>query len=145
MNPASTDQRSTLMDDSVKRIGIAVVEHNGQVLVGLRPQGVFLAGFHEFPGGKCLPGESPASCAERECLEETGLQVEALALLDSRRHEYAHGSVELHFFGCRLRKAGEPAPPFVWMPIARLSQLNFPEANSTVIARLQATNILSEP
>ena len=34
------------------RIGIAVVEHQRQFLIGIRPAGVALAGFHEFPGGK---------------------------------------------------------------------------------------------
>ena len=52
---------------SATRIGIAVVESAGQVLVGLRPEGVPLAGMAEFPGGKCEQDETPRSCAVREC------------------------------------------------------------------------------
>ena len=61
--------------DSVTRIGIAVVESNGKFLIGVRSPDGPLPGFHEFPGGKLHPGETPEACAVRECLEETGLDV----------------------------------------------------------------------
>ena len=83
-----------------KTIGIAVVEHQGCYLVGIRPPGASLAGFAEFPGGKCEAGEEPATAAVRECLEETGLRVEVLELLTRRLYEYAYGSVDLHFYLC---------------------------------------------
>eukprot|EP00913_Durusdinium_trenchii_P035339 g33069.t1 len=60
-------------------IGIAVVEHAGQYLVGVRGDDGPLPGKAEFPGGKCRAGEMPRDCAVRECLEETGLQ-EALII-----------------------------------------------------------------
>ncbi len=56
-------------------IAIAVVERDGQFLIGLRPEGESLAGYWEFPGGKLDPGEQAADAARRECLEETGLEV----------------------------------------------------------------------
>ena len=34
-----------------------------------------MAGYWEFPGGKCEPGESPAAATARECREEIGLEV----------------------------------------------------------------------
>ena len=37
-------------------IAVAVVEHAGCYLIGLRPPGVPLAGLWEFPGGKTQPG-----------------------------------------------------------------------------------------
>ena len=55
------------MTADIKRIGIAVVEHAGRYLVGIRGPDVPLAGYAEFPGGKCLPNESPEDCAVREC------------------------------------------------------------------------------
>ena len=56
-----------------KTIGIAVVEHQGSYLIGIRPAGASLAGFAEFPGGKCEAGEEPAAAAVRECLDGTDL------------------------------------------------------------------------
>src|SRR5690606_38078846 len=82
-------------------IGIAVILEQGHVLVGIRGPQSPLPGLAEFPGGKCDAGESPAACALRETLEETGLRVEIAEPLDQRVWTYPHGEVDLHFFLCR--------------------------------------------
>ena len=56
-------------------VGIGIIRREGRFLVRQRPEGTVYAGFWEFPGGKCEPGESPAAATARECLEETGLTV----------------------------------------------------------------------
>ena len=61
------------MTNHIKHIGIAVVEQAGHFLIGTRGPDVPLAGFAEFPGGKCYEEEAAEDCAVRECLEETGL------------------------------------------------------------------------
>ena len=61
--------------DNPVRVAIAIVEQNGQFLVGVRPESVPLAGLAEFPGGKVHDDETAAAAAVRECREETGLQV----------------------------------------------------------------------
>ncbi|MFQ5734162.1 MAG: NUDIX domain-containing protein, partial [Planctomycetaceae bacterium] len=88
------------MNQHLTRIGIAVVSCDARYLVGTRAADVPLAGMHEFPGGKCEPGESPCDCAVRECREETGLHVTPLEELDRPTHAYPHGTVELHFWLC---------------------------------------------
>lgn len=119
------------------RIGIAIVEQQGKVLVGVRAADTVLAGKHEFPGGKCLPDEEPSDCAVRECREETGLEVVPVKLLDQRKHSYSHGDVDLHFWLCRpLDGAAAPTPPFEWVPRQRLVELSFPEANRAVVEML---------
>ncbi len=125
--------------ESVTRVGIAIVERAGRFLVGVRPEGVPLAGAAEFPGGKCSPGEFPAACAERECLEETGLAVSAVECLETRTHRYPHGVVEIHFWMCR--PVDEPIGTvllgnFRWADAAELPTLPFPEANAAVVAAL---------
>jgi 8-oxo-dGTP diphosphatase len=118
-------------------IGIAVVERDGRFLVGVRPEGTPLAGCAEFPGGKCEPGEESQASAVRECLEETGLAVAPVRLLDAIEWTYPHGSVELHFWLCReCDTAGTPRPPFRWVERDGLSRLRFPEANAAVVRRL---------
>ena len=64
------------LEDAIM-IGVAVVEHGGRYLVGVRSEDRTLSGKAEFPGGKCEPHESPMSCAVRECKEEAGIEGEA--------------------------------------------------------------------
>jgi 8-oxo-dGTP diphosphatase len=52
--------------------------HEGRVLAARR---VVPAGGWEFPGGKVEAGESPAAAIERECREELGVTVRAVAAL----------------------------------------------------------------
>ncbi|MFN9721338.1 MAG: (deoxy)nucleoside triphosphate pyrophosphohydrolase [Planctomycetota bacterium] len=129
---------------SRKRIGIAVVESAGHLLVGLRPEGGPLAGLSEFPGGKCESDETPRSCAVRECREETGLLVIPREHLATVEHSYAHGIVELHFWRCVLSPELDdliaPVPPFQWVTFAELRALEFPEANRSVVERLLTTD-----
>lgn len=128
----------------INRIGIAVVEFQRQFLIGIRAPDSPLAGYHEFPGGKCTTNETADACAVRECLEETGLQVVALKELLYREHSYAHADVKLHFWLC------QPAHPrddlinqnlegFHWTPIDVLPELQFPEANRDLIDLLLNT------
>jgi mutator protein MutT len=123
-----------------KTIGIAVVEHQGSYLVGIRPPGASLAGFAEFPGGKCEPGEDPAVAAVRECLEETGLRVEVLELLTRRLYEYAYGSVDLHFYLCQpleVPTAEHDLHGFRWEGVSSLRSMKFPDANVPVLDLLE--------
>lgn len=120
-------------------IAIAVVEWDGRYLVGVRGDDVVLAGYNEFPGGKVKAGETPERAAERECLEETGIAVEALALvLPVVEHRYEHDTVRLHFYRCQPREiTTAPRPPYRWVEARELTQLRFPEANRGLIEILE--------
>ena len=120
-------------------IAIAVVEHAGKYLIGLRPEGVPLAGYWEFPGGKVHAGESPEAAAVRECLEETGLAVRVVRECPPANHEYEQAAVCLHFFACEpLERALDTLPArFRWVAARELSDYQFPPANAALLARLQ--------
>lgn len=133
------NDRDSTIRNQTSPIGIAVVEHLGCYLVGIRGDNGPLPGYAEFPGGKCRPGETPCECAVRECLEETGLAVTAGKLLLNRTFRYPHGHVDLHFWQCHLQQTedlGRIDNGFRWMPAAELASQKFPEANGPLIELL---------
>jgi len=124
-------------DDPIP-VGIGLIGRDGRYLVRLRPSapGSPMPGYWEFPGGKCEPGESPEDAAARECAEETGMAVAVGPRVHRTTHRYPHGLVELHYFACASRRAGEePAEGsgFVWLPAGELPSLRFPEANGPIL------------
>ncbi|QDT35670.1 (deoxy)nucleoside triphosphate pyrophosphohydrolase [Stratiformator vulcanicus] len=121
---------------SVTRIAIAVVERDGRYLVGLRTKQQTLAGKAEFPGGKVEANETFEAAAIRECLEETGLEIEIVSHLDSVEWDYDHGRIALEFILCRVGSQQEPRPPFRWVAGNELPNLDWPDANQTVIQKL---------
>lgn len=62
----------------VVRVGVAaiIIDAQGRMVMGVR-KGSHGSGTWQFPGGHLDVGESWFACAERETLEETGLQVKA--------------------------------------------------------------------
>ena len=139
MTQHSTDNAPS---DDVTHIAVAVVEHQGRFLVGVRPSSTVLAGKHEFPGGKVKSGESPEAAAIRECHEETGLGVEIVGKYSVHVESYAHDRVALHFFAATLPSATSSAPvspPWQWVPRCELSQLDFPKGNRELIRDLLAS------
>jgi 8-oxo-dGTP diphosphatase len=80
----------------------AVIERDGQVLIGQRPAGKRHGLKWEFPGGKVEPGESPEDALRRELEEELGIQ----AVIGGRMADYeytypARASIQLIFFAVR--------------------------------------------
>src|SRR5688572_2665955 len=90
-------------------ISIAVVEYDGNFLIGERPEGAPLAGYWEFPGGKVEPGEDPRHTAARECREETGLEVDIGVEYPEVMHQYDHAKLHLHFFKAQPKEFSLPS------------------------------------
>jgi 8-oxo-dGTP diphosphatase len=128
------------MTDESARVVVAagVIHRDGAYLVTRRPDGTHLAGFWEFPGGKCEPGETLATCLEREILEELGCDVVVAEELLSVVHAYSHRVVELHFFRCTLRQDPRPllGQEIRWADHADLRTLDFPPADEALIRLL---------
>jgi 8-oxo-dGTP diphosphatase len=120
-------------------IAVAVVERDGEFLVGRREGNVPLAGLWEFPGGKVETGETPASAALRECLEETGWTVRVLGTHLVVDHDYEHAAVRLHFCACAPVESRRALPPrFRWVARQDLGAYDFPPANRAILALLAA-------
>ncbi len=122
-------------------IGVAVVESAGHYLIGWRTGDQSLAGKAEFPGGKCEPGESPMLAAVRECREETGVEIEPVMLLEEQCFEYDHATVDLRFWLCKPTRdvdLGAEHNGFRWIKLGQLLEEDFPEANRTLLEKLDA-------
>lgn len=119
----------------------AVIERDGAFLVTRRLEGTHLAGYWEFPGGKCEAGESHAASLEREILEELEAGVRVGDEVFQISHAYPDRVVELHFFACTL--TGEPRPMLGqevrWVTRDELPTLEFPPADEELIRRLSLT------
>jgi mutator protein MutT len=139
MNPQRPDPKSVGNPASPTLVGIGLIARDGSFLIRQRPVGTVYAGYWEFPGGKCEPGESPDAATVRECLEEIGIDVRLIRLRKVVEHTYPHGLVRLHFFdGETVRPDAEPAEVtgFRWVDVAQLPSLRFPEANDVILREL---------
>jgi mutator protein MutT len=125
--------------DGALPVGIGVIRRGDRFLVRQRPEGTVYAGYWEFPGGKCQPGETTDQTTARECFEEIGLRVLVGPLRRVTTHRYPHGLVELFFFDCTTEDPdAEPVEGsgFLWVPAAQLGSLRFPEANQAILEEL---------
>ena len=116
----------------------AVIERDGRFLVTRRQEGVHLAGYWEFPGGKCDPGEPLAACLARELKEELAIEARVGRELLTTTFEYPEQSVELHFLRCDV--AGDPSPQLgqqmSWAGPDELKRMRFPPADAELISIL---------
>ena len=117
-------------------------EPGPQVLVARRLDSAAHApGMREFPGGKIEEGEAPRECAEREILEETGLQVLVGAPYQVIRWKYPEREIEMHAFDCSIL-AGEAraieSKSIEWLGVHELRASEFPRANQELISEIQS-------
>jgi A/G-specific adenine glycosylase len=82
------------------RVTAGVMERDGRVLIGRRPEGALLGGMWEFPGGKCKNGETLEDCLHREWREELGVDISIGRSLGAFSHAYTHFRVTVHAFEC---------------------------------------------
>ena len=87
-------------------VGI-LMQANGDVLLGQRPEGKPYAGYWEFPGGKVEEGEAILDALKREFMEELGIQIISAEPWCGVEHIYPHAHVRLHFYISR-EWTGEP-------------------------------------
>ena len=116
----------------------AVIEQDGRFLLTRRVEGTHLAGFWEFPGGKCEPGETHQQALARELDEELAVAAAVGPLILATTHAYGERTVELHFYETRL--LGTPRPQLGqamrWASRQELAGLDFPEADAALIEML---------
>ncbi|MBX3181275.1 MAG: (deoxy)nucleoside triphosphate pyrophosphohydrolase [Polyangiaceae bacterium] len=122
-----------------REIALALVWHQGRILIAKRARGAHQGGLWEFPGGKIEPGETAAQAATREVLEETGLRITSQG--ERARFDHDYGELKLRFIAVDCQALSPDARPLAsdelcWVPPSELSAYAFPEANRALIEAL---------
>lgn len=119
----------------------AILNSSNEVLVALRPKHKHQGGLWEFPGGKVEPGESVQDALARELREEIDLTVLACEPLLVSEHDYGDKHVKLDVWLVTRHEGqarGLEGQQVAWVAISDLSSLEFPAANLSIVAALQA-------
>lgn len=122
-------------------VAAGLVFRQGKLLITQRYPDAHMGGLWEFPGGKREPEESFSECLKRELMEELGIEVEVLNLVETITHEYPEKKVLLQFFRCAWRK-NEPqrlgCPDFRWIAQEQLRDFEFPPADARLLEKLRS-------
>ncbi len=137
--PRATPTSAT-SEASILQVTAGVIVRAGEVLVCQRAVGARHAGKWEFPGGKREADETPPECLRRELDEELGIAAEIGDLLWRQRHCYPSGRPFELFFYLVTSYEGDPDnrafAEIRWVPLGRLGELDFLEADRDFVARL---------
>jgi 8-oxo-dGTP diphosphatase len=110
-----------------------------EVLIAQRLSHQEKGGMWEFPGGKVELNETAFQALQRELKEELGIQVIAAEPWMQIECHYPHKSLLLdtwmvkQFSGVPSGMEGQPVR---WIPLAQLTQFEFPEGNRAIIEKL---------
>lgn len=125
----------------VVSVAAGIIMRDEQVFIALRSQDKHQGGCWEFPGGKVEQDEAPSAALARELVEECGIQVKESTPFQLIRHDYSDKSVELHFFkvtGFDGEPHGKEGQEVAWVPVQKLADYTFPEANVPIVEALLA-------
>src|SRR5210317_996927 len=121
---------------------VALIDVDGRVLLGERPEGKSMAGLWEFPGGKVEPGETPEAALVRELQEELGIDTweSCLAPLTFASHTYESFHLLMPLFACRKWQgivAAREGQQLAWVRANQLRDYPMPPADIPLIPILR--------
>lgn len=122
-------------------VAVVILHKGSRILVNKRPDGTYMGGWWEWPGGKLEPGETVDACARRELMEEIGIECGPLQLLQSRTVEFPGRQVVLHFLLGEPQPGSTPRPDALehrWLTVPEIRKLQFLEPNLPVLVLLES-------
>lgn len=128
------------MKPRLRVVAAAIVDSTDRVLIAQRPEGKYMAGWWEFPGGKVAQGETDRDALERELREELGVEARAHRQLTVLTHEYPDRVVELVLWHASITR-GEPrgldGQQLKWVACQSLGEERLLPADLPLIPALQ--------
>jgi mutator protein MutT len=125
-------------DQRIVVVLAGVIEREGRFLLTRRLKNTHLAGYWEFPGGKCETNENLDACLIRELREELGVSAVVGDEILMTEHAYPDRTVRIHFRRCDID--GDPSPQLGqemrWIARHELATLQLPPADDELIALL---------
>lgn len=129
------------MLDPVIDVAVGIVTNaDRQVLIAKRLEGTHYAGFWEFPGGKCEPGESMEQALTRELQEEVAITPLTSQLFYTVEYSYPEKTVKLHCYIVKKYQGsvrGAEGQSIQWLPYDQLHTVDLPPANYGIVDKLQ--------
>lgn len=124
-------------------VAVALVDHEGRVLLAQRPPDKQHAGLWEFPGGKIDAGELPEAALIRELSEELAIDVNVACLAPATFASVATGDRHLLLLLYVCRKwSGMPraveAAALRWLRPVDMHALPMPPADRSLIGLVEA-------
>lgn len=119
----------------------AIIEDKGKYLITQRQKDVHNGLRWEFPGGKLDFGEDPRDCLKREILEELGINIEVVDLLEYSSHVYG-GEKHIILLGFRCKFLSGKIKKlkindFAWVSLGDIKKYDITEADIPFIEKLK--------
>jgi mutator protein MutT len=126
----------------MKIVGTAIIVNNeGKILIGQRPEGKDLAGLWEFPGGKQEDGETVKDCIIREIYEELNVHCRVGRFLLTVSKKYPHGEFKLMVYETQIvdieNLKANVHQDLRWVTPREMDNYEFPPADVAIIDYLQ--------
>lgn len=127
--------------DNIVEVAVGVIYQQARFFLTKRHVDAHQGGKWEFPGGKVETAETVAQALARELKEEIAIDVLSCQPLVEIRHDYGDKKVQLsvflvdNFTGEPTAQEGQEQG---WFALPALVELDFPEANQTIINALMA-------
>jgi len=128
------------MTTKIVNVAVGVIYNNEHFFLTKRLDHVHQGGKWEFPGGKVEMDETVAQALQRELKEEIDIDILACQPLITIEHDYGDKQVCLsvflvdNFLGEPSAQEGQKEG---WFSLDELSQLDFPQANRSIVDKLK--------
>lgn len=121
-------------------VAAALIFKDQKIFAARRKNGLELAGYWEFPGGKLEEGESAEECLSRELLEEFSITTKIGEFFCESIHDYGTKVVRLLAFRTE-HLAGDFTPvdhdELRWLSIQQLDQVQWAPADIPIVDMLK--------